>query len=643
MNVREIPPSYEYAVTETLANLRSEQEKEYLIKILEEVSTRGESQTLHELEEIKYIERPVDIETFVTEPYYLGTHGVDLYPKLKDDLIELFEGKYNIVILSGSIGWGKDFFTSFVISRLLYEVSCLRNPQRTYGLAQDSSLVFLNLSINATKARKVLFKEIATKIKASQYFKEKFPYESHIMSELRFPKDVRVEPGNSLETSIIGENVFGTAIDEVNFMAYVEGSKMARGRKVYDQAELLFSAAQRRMKSRLPLGDPPGMLIALSSKQYPDDFIERKKDELRDDPKVFVREYAEWETKPASRYLGKTFKVEVSGRHGMSRVLVGNEENIEGKVIDVPIEYRHDFETDLEGSIRDIAGISVLSVEPFIMQRNKIYDCIQNEREHPFTMVESTLQDGGSIRREILCEHDEELGRWTPRMNPEARRFIHIDPSLSGDATGFAMGHVYKYVNVVRTGRVRQPNEDEQESSRSEIHVEFAPVIYIDFMLRIIPPPGGEIILGDVRTLVYELSVLGFKIHTVSLDSFQSADSLQQLGQKGYNTELLSVDTDITPYSMTKMALYEDRLMLYNYEWVRYGRTYGIVEELKRLEHNKKKRKVDHPAQYWKDLGDSLAGVVYHCETKRHDEPVGPSKGYTDDERGVEFLERKHR
>lgn len=44
------------------------------------------------------------------------------------------------------------------------------------------------------------------------------------------------------------------------------------------------------------------------------------------------------------------------------------------------------------------------------------------------------------------------------------------------------------------------------------------------------------------------------------MDSFQSKDTQQQLKEKGFNTEELSVDVNPQPYNRLKMALYETRL-----------------------------------------------------------------------------------
>lgn len=50
-----------------------------------------------------FLSRPVNIKTFVTDPYFLGSILHDgLYPKLLDDLIELFAGSYAEVLPTGS-------------------------------------------------------------------------------------------------------------------------------------------------------------------------------------------------------------------------------------------------------------------------------------------------------------------------------------------------------------------------------------------------------------------------------------------------------------------------------------------------------------------------------------------------------------
>jgi hypothetical protein len=87
-------------------------------------------------------------------------------------------------------------------------------------------------------------------------------------------------------------------MDEANFMPIVERSTTAKlrgGKRLYDQAEAVFTALIRRMETRyLKFGSLPGKLMALSSAQYPDDFMERKMDVYRGHKNVFIRNYAVW-------------------------------------------------------------------------------------------------------------------------------------------------------------------------------------------------------------------------------------------------------------------------------------------------------------------------------------------------------------
>lgn len=583
---------------------------------------------------LKYDEYLVDMETFLRDPYYLGWHGADLWPVIFDDLIALFEGgSYDTVILTGAIGWGKDFFSAFAIARMIYEVSCLSDPQTAYGLAKDSTVVFKNFSVNATKARKVLFEELAVKMRASPYFNEKFPYEKGVLTELRFPKHIRAEPGNSQETSALGENIFGAAIDEVNFLPVVEKSRMVGVRGMFDQAERLFSAARRRMKSRFKERGPrPGMLIALSSKQYPDDFTERKVEELKDDPKTFIRSYSEWETKPKGFYSGRTFDVEVNDEYGMCRILTGEEEPdlITGEVVEVPIEWKPEFVRDIEGSVREIAGRSTLAIRPFIMNRAKIYEAIVEDWTHPFTAEETTLQDGAMLIRDMIAEQvdvlDDEGKKtgekvWVPKLNPKALRAIHLDPSVSGDAFGFCMGHIDSYEMRQRSILVDEMGEEGRRVSKVKVSAERLPIINVDMKLRIVPPPNGEIQFSDVRSLIYQLTNLGFKIGIISGDSQMSKETAQILERRGYHVEYLSVDADIEPYNRAKTALYDERIRMYWFDC--------LIEELKRLERLAKggKEYVDHPANFHKDVADAFAGMIYDLETMEIQPLIEPSLG----------------
>ena len=93
-----------------------------------------------------------------------------------------------------------------------------------------------------------------------------------------------------------------------------------------------------------------------------------------------------------------------------------------------------------------------------------------------------------------------------PKINPERVRHAHIDPSLTGDSAGFGIGHVCGYKDVRRRDRVS-----------NNLIFERAPVIVVDFAIAIHPPVGDEIVLGDIRQLIYEFVDRGYKISMVTM------------------------------------------------------------------------------------------------------------------------------
>lgn len=604
-------------------NLTAEERSalEVLLDELKQGQTKGGLyEALHQSE---YKTQPVSMEQFVKDEYYLGKTCAELYPKLLEDLTELFSGGYHESISTGSIGWGKTFFASIGVCRVLYEISCLQDPFATFGLARDTNLSVICLSVNEALAVKVAFENIATKIKASPYFSEHFSFKP-TKKELRFPNNIWVAARATTDTSALGLNAVSALLDETNFMP-TKGKQSERMGYV-DHAEVIYNSIQRRMKSRLlKKGKLPGMLFIVSSKKTNDDFTARRIRASKEDATVFVRDYALWDVK-RENYSDETFTVIVGSDQTPSRILEPIEvASVKAKppenalVIDVPEDFRPDFESDLEGAIRDLAGCATVAISPFIHRREKILEAVQQDiklygtNRHPFSVMTYDPSKGGSFVWEKMIKDVEErqlmgpvatLRR--PIINPQAPRHIHIDPALRNDALGFCMAHISKWVDVIR------------RSERGQ-YMERAPVYVVDLILQVTPPAGDEIILGDIRRLIYELHAHGYMITNVSLDSFQSRDTLQQLQQKGFNAEMVSVDTSLEPYDTLKTALYENRLFVYDYP--------VLTKELQQLEKDALRRKVDHPPKGSKDCADALAGVCYTLLRDRTHQPLPILRG----------------
>ena len=339
------------------------------------------------LEHLEYEERPVGVREFIDSPDYLNAKN-ECWPSIKDDLEELFNGKYNEAVFCEAIGAGKSYKSSIIISYLVYRVLCLKDPQSYFGLAKGSLICFINMSIRAEQSKKVVFGEIKGRIDNSPWFKNHYPPDPDIRSELRFKKNVIIFPGNSKETFPLGFNILGGVMDEVAF--YTETDSR-------DVAEEMFNALYSRIKNRF--GDK-GLLVMISSPRYVDDFIEKKIQEAETNKKIFARRKKLWESKPPRYFTGQWI-------------------DFEGYKI--PAEYEMESRRNPEVFKRDYLAIPSLAIEPYVTQYNLVLAAINENLKHPIG------PDG-----RFYDWFRGKSGKWY---------YIHVDLSHKRDATGFAMVH----------------------------------------------------------------------------------------------------------------------------------------------------------------------------------------------------------
>lgn len=337
-------------------------------------------------DDARYEEEPAEFTEFVVGAEYLGLAD-EAYPKIVQVLAEIFAGDYNEAALCWGIGAGKSYAASLAIAYQLHRTLCLTDPQGYYGLGRGSTISFLNMSTNGEQARRVVFNEILTRIERSPWFERYAP--KVLQRELRFPKDVVVISGNSAETYPLGYNVLGAVIDEASWLLEAHG-----GRR--DSAEEIYNALQRRIRSRFL---DAGLLIMISSPRHRGDFLERKLEEAKTNPRIYASRKATWDLKPEGWYCGDTFECE-------------------GLVI--PVEYRDEFERNQMRALRDLAARPAEAFTPFIPEIEVLERAVDESIEPP-------LDAYGRVRGEAPS------GRWP--------RYIHVDLGLKRDACGVAMAH----------------------------------------------------------------------------------------------------------------------------------------------------------------------------------------------------------
>lgn len=540
-------------------------------------------ETLASIEE-KYRILPVDVKTFVEDDYYLGSKGI-LYPKVMECLTAINSGDYDEAVLTGAIGTGKTTIALFTTAYQLYLLSCLKNPHASFGLDPSSEIVFIFQSINEKLAKAVDYERFKAMLEKSSYFQEHFPFDKDLLSELKFPRRIIVKPVSGMETAAIGQNVYGGVIDELNFMAVVEDSKQSGpDGGTFDQATKLYNSIARRRKSRFMQGGVlPGVLCLVSSKRYPGQFTDKKEEErdreleLTGKSSIYIYDKRTWDIKPEGSFSGHWFKIFAGDEFRKPRILEEGEEVAEQDshlAIDIPDEYRMEFETDIMNALRDIAGVSTLAKHPFIADREAVTACTRKKN------IIFGREDVDFVHTRLSLFKEE-------FYKPELPRFIHGDLAVSGDSAGLALGTVTGFKLIDRGG-----------------HVEMLPDIWIDGILEIKPPKGGEILFYKVREVIYALKKMGLNIRWATFDSFQSVDFMQLLRQAGYLVGYQSVDTTEEPYKVMKNALYDGRMNLPYHP--------KFIKEAISLERDAKKGKIDHPPQgcHCKDTVVQCADLV---------------------------------
>lgn len=448
-------------------------------------------------------EIPVSMEEFLDSPLYCPATN-QIRPRIRKILIDIFSGDYSEALVIAGIGSGKSYLTSKAIEYIVYRLLCLKNPQKYYNLADDSSIYIINVSTNREQAKKVVFGEIKNRIDQSPWFQQFHKPSDEIRSELRFDKNISIFPIGSNEAAPLGYNIFAGIIDEASFHIRTKNK---------DYAESSHNQIVKRIKSRF-LNN--GMMFIITSPRFVYDFAEKKFEEDKS-PRLYKTRLATWEAIPKGQFSGKTFDL--------------GEFFNEYKGQQIPIEYYEDFKKNPDLTMRDLGAVPSLAVQGFFKDPNVINKHANKKRLNP------VLDDG-------------KLATWFKAIDTEPR-FIHLDLALgkeSGDVAGFAMGKFDGWTETV---------------NQLTKKIERRPKVYIDLMHAFAAKPGREIEFSQIRDFIYELKRRGFNIRKVSADSWQSKDTLQILHNAGFQTMTLSVDRNIEAYTYMKEAILESRMDYY--------------------------------------------------------------------------------
>jgi hypothetical protein len=532
---------------------------------------------LEVLKENHFVEKPVDVKTFVQSPDYLGQpllsdiqyEIVEAMSQIyrKEDLIDIMgpvEGlshfnKYtkNELILQLGKGSGKDFISTVACAYVVYKLLCLKDPAIYFGKPAGDAIDIINVAVNAQQAKNVFFKGFKTKIEKSPWFAGRYNAKA---DSIEFDKAITVYSGHSERESHEGLNLLMAVLDEISGFA----SEVVSGNEQGKTAENIYKAFRGTVDSRFP---DLGKVVLLSFPRYQGDFISQRYESVIADKETIERRHTFIMNEDLPHEdPGNQFEIswdeDTILQYKIPRVYAFKRPTWEVNPTRKIEDFKLAFYTDLGDAMMRFACMPTYSSDAFFKQIDKVEKCM------------NTRNPLDSFRR-----FDE-----TFLPDPDKTYYIHADLAQKHDKCAVAIAHVDKWVNI-------QVIKDYEQ---------VAPIVVVDAVAWWEPRAEGPVNLSEVKQWIMNLRRQGFNIGMVSFDRWQSFDIQNELQAVGIRTETVSVAKK--HYEDLAMMIYEERVSI--------PRIPILLEEMSELKIMKGNR-VDHPRKKSKDLADAVTGAVF--------------------------------
>lgn len=562
--------------------------------------------------EAKLLRNIVPIDTWLNEEFYSGPSARQLYPYWKQAIIKVFSSpvRINEVIITGSIGTGKSTCAVYMLAYKLYELSCYYPPQALYNLMTNSKILFAYFNITKELAGQVGFAQLRDLIDTIPYFQNIFRRNEKINSILEWPQSRIYMKSASSSNDVIGMNLISFFVDEANFF---KGDGVSnKGTSINDvqsKARTLYNSVRTRGKSRFVVNNEDFTFnVLVSSSMYDSSFTEERIKETAGDPHVMVFDAKIWEVKNVDTYSKEKFVV-FSGNELIDPLICNSvadvnyirahyklpevkcdtpndaikdieDYDIRKRFIEVPMNFKNEFEGNIIQALQDIAGVPVSATGKLFSNRDSYARALTDE-ESPFTQDQIIISTNAKTTIQDYFKKD-----WRPK-DVTKKRFIHFDQATSGDSYGAAQC----YIDSISYDDYGLP----------KVNIKF------DWMIRINPPkPPHKIDLAKVRSIIpWQEKAFGISYGCISYDTFQSAEAVQDLTKSGYNVQFRSVDRSDKEYLDLTELYYQGRIHHYRNEW--------YEKELFNLNWYRAQGKVDHPSAKeggTKDVSDAVCGSV---------------------------------
>lgn len=517
---------------------------------------------------------PVDIDTFLDDPYYMGNVSGPLYPFWRDKLRKIFPSpihtRYPFLVFTGGLGTGKSTAVCFAMEYMKYRVSLLRDPYMTFNFVKGKKFKFSFFHKTNALAQSDFLDRIDVWEEDSPYFKDAWEKGS---------MDCFISVADSIRSNNnIGSDVIGYNLSELNFIGY-------------DAAHEKLDNAFKRFNSRFErIRNYFGLLVVDTSSQdddsIADDFIANNP--YGDD--VLAIFTNRWIVREHLNYYGRKGWFRVYKGDGTHQpFIVKPELGLEitsdmdpDRVLLVPEEVRADFEFDLITSLQDIAGISVSATDRFNSDNKSLLASFKLPQYSP-DVVTFDFYDKTD---KLVYRFDKSI-----REIPDDKIiFVRFDTAVVGDLCGLAISYFDKWVYY-------------DKSNNDKVKL---PLIKVPLAVGISRNVGEETSLDHLYEFCLDLNEK-FEIGSISFDQYQSRMILQNLTRMKIPNKYLSVDRTDEAYVYSK-NLYTKGLL----EFPNNNLLKREFCNLRRIGN-----KIDHPqtnpdgSKGSKDISDAVVGCVY--------------------------------
>ena len=532
---------------------------------------------------IGFRQEPPTIDEFLDDSYYLGGLGWNIYPFWRKKLRELYPDNVTTsstyVVLTGSIGGGKTFFSTVVILYDICKLCCVYNLREflNTNATQGFHIKMFNLWKHKVEAL------VNTLVQVIWGGKVPF-FQRQLDSGDSFLNDLRID-ACAKEKDMVSDDVICFHINEANFLRP-------------DVAKSLFNSSDSRLTSRFIEAENVFTHLIIDSSttgaESPVDTF------LKTDPKAtkaFVVRVNAWNT---TEGLGRYFNYgsfEVYCGDGKHRPMIvpekfPNSERLQldpERFIQVPNELKPEFERDIILALTEKAGLSVATINKFFADQERLNKSFTLDKDSDDVVIMDFFDPSDTLFSKIRDD--------VSKLPTDRSLFVACDCGVSGDLFGLAIG----YGDGVKSELIDGNRVDRI-------------LIKIPIVVGISRYNGQETPIPKISDFIILLNN-SFNVRNVGTDQYQSTQLRQELTQVNIEAELRSVDRDDNAYVVSKNYMYSGLVQI--------CKNNLLMSEMSNLERVGPK-KVDHPVTSSKDLSDAVVSLISKMVALGPEEVLAP-------------------